>query len=108
MKDFVTRRELMNGMLCAAAALPALAVWSPRAHAAGLTPLDANDPAAKALGYTGDSAKVDAAANPTHKTDQSCGNCAQFVEATGGCNVFPGKSVPKTGWCKVWAKKAGS
>ena len=102
----LTRRAVLGRAFGAAAALPALAVLSSAARADGLTPLDAGDPAAKALGYSADSAKVDAAANPTHKPDQSCSNCAQYVAASGGCNVFPGKSVAKTGWCKVWAKKA--
>jgi hypothetical protein len=105
MKEFITRRKLMSGALCAATVLPTLAVWSSKAHADGLTPLDGSDPAARALGYTADSAKVDAAANPTHNATQSCSTCAQFVGATSGCNVFPGKSVAKAGWCKVWAKK---
>jgi len=77
-----------------------------------LAPLDPADPSAKALGYVTNTAKVDAAANPTHKPDQTCGNCAQFQgkpgDAEGGCNIFAGKSVARTGWCKVWAKKPGA
>jgi hypothetical protein len=29
-------------------------------------------------------------------------------DAEGGCNIFAGKSVARTGWCKVWAKKPGA
>jgi len=79
------------------------------ATAPPLVPLTSADPAAKALGYTDDSNKVDAAANPTHMPDQKCSTCVQFQgkpgEARAACNIYPGKSVSQNGWCKVWAKK---
>lgn len=106
MNKTMTRRTIVSGAVCAAAFIPALSLVGSRRAAAALPALDPNDPAAKALGYTTDTSKVDAAANPTHKAEQSCASCAQYVAATEGCNLFPGKSVVKTGWCKVYAKKA--
>lgn len=60
-------------------------------------PLTAEDPQAKALGYVAQSAVA----------GSNCANCAQAkgdVKAL-GCNLFPGKQVSATGWCKVWSKK---
>lgn len=112
MKETFTRRTLVSGAFYAAALLPALGVIATSEAAATLEPLSPNDPQAKAFSFSNDTAKVDAAANPTHKADQACANCAQFVApagaATGGCNIFPGKSVPKNGWCKAWVKKPGT
>jgi hypothetical protein len=111
MQKPISRRTLVNYALAAAAFLPALHIGN-QAAAAALPSLDPNDPAAKSLGYVSDSAKVDAAANPTHKPEQTCANCAQFQgksgDRQGGCNIFPGKSVAAGGWCKVWAKKPGA
>lgn len=62
--------------------------------------LTADDPQAKALGY------VDAST----VAGSNCANCAQAKGAAGdkllGCNIFPGKQVSATGWCKVWSKRA--
>ena len=108
----ISRRTLVNYALVTAAFLPALRIGTEAAAAEALTPLDPSDPAAKSLGYLGDSSKVDASANPTYKPDQTCSSCAQFQgkpgEHQGGCNIFPGKSVATGGWCKVWAKKPGA
>ncbi|MGA2777945.1 MAG: high-potential iron-sulfur protein [Steroidobacteraceae bacterium] len=112
MKETLSRRTLVSGAFYAAALIPALGVIGSSQAAAALTPLDPNDGQAKAFAFTNDTTKVDAAANPSHKAEQSCANCAQFVAAagaaTGGCNLFPGKSVPKNGWCKAWVKKPGT
>jgi hypothetical protein len=95
--------------LIAGAFIPVLGLVANSAPAAALPALDANDPTAKALGFVTDTTKVDATANPTHKPTQKCGTCAQFQgkagDATGGCNIFVGHSVPQGGWCKVWAAK---
>ena len=111
MQKPISRRTLVNYALIAGAFLPALHIGN-KAAAAALAPLDPNDPAAKALGYVSDSSKVDASANPTHKSDQTCFSCAQYQgkpgDAQGGCNIFVGKSVAPRGWCKVWAQKAGA
>ena len=109
MNNSVSRRSLVTGALLAAAAMPLVPLGLAPARAAASAPLDPSDPAAKALGYVVDSAAVDATANPTHKAEQVCANCAQFQgkagDTAGNCNIFPGKSVAAKGWCKVWAKK---
>jgi hypothetical protein len=79
------------------------------AVAADLPPLDQKDPAAVTLGFVADASTVDAAANATYARGQNCANCEQFQgkpsDLRGGCVLFPGKSVPAAGWCKVWRKK---
>jgi hypothetical protein len=102
----LTRRELLGASL-------AIAGLSSRVGAqqtgGAAPPLDPADPTAKALGFAVDTTKVDQAANPAHQVSQHCGVCAQFQgkpgDARGGCNIFPGKSVPQNGWCRVWAAR---
>jgi hypothetical protein len=105
----ISRRAVVQSGLVAGAFIPVLGLLANSAAAAGLPALDPSDPTAKALGFVTDSTKVDAAANPTHKPTQKCGTCAQFQgkagDASGGCNIFVGHSVPQGGWCKVWAAK---
>lgn len=103
---------MVKGGLLAGALAPAFGLLANTAAADAATPLDPNDPTAKALGFVTDATKVDAAANATYKAGQKCGTCAQFQgksgAATGGCNIFAGHTVPQGGWCKVWAQKPGS
>lgn len=111
MQSKITRRAVVKSGLLASAIVPALGLIGNTASAAADLPaLDPKDSAAVALGFINDSAKVDAAANPTHMADQKCANCEQYQgkpsDARGGCVLFPGKSVPAAGWCKVWRKKA--
>ena len=110
MQTKISRRSLVKVAIAAGAAIPALGLME-TALAAPAAALDPNDAQAKALGYIEDTTKVDGKANPTHKPDQKCANCAQFQgkasDAHGGCNIFAGKSVAGNGWCKVWAKKPG-
>lgn len=107
----MTRRRVLKATLLGAA-LPAIPFLSAAEAAAPLVALDPNDAQAKALGYVTDTTKVDAKANPTHKPDQTCARCAQFVGApkdkSGGCKIFPGKSVAGAGWCKVYVLKPGA
>jgi hypothetical protein len=104
-----TRRSLVKGGLIAGALLPTVGLLSRSAVAAGLPPLDPNDPTAKALGFVSDATKVDTKTHPTFKAGQKCGTCAQFQgkpgEASAACTIFAGKSVPEGGWCQVWAQK---
>jgi hypothetical protein len=108
MQHKMTRRAMVKGSLLAGALVPAMGLIG-TAEADALTPLDPNDPQAKALGFEADASKVSAAANPTFKAGQKCSTCAQFQgkagAATGGCNIFVGHTVPAGGWCKVWAAK---
>ncbi|MDP9088097.1 MAG: high-potential iron-sulfur protein [Pseudomonadota bacterium] len=112
MKPKISRRFLVKRGVTAISIMPFLGLISLAARSAGLTPLDPNDPTAKALGFVTDSTKVDAATNPTHLAGQKCGTCAQFQatagEASGGCNIFAGHAVPQGGWCRVWAQKPGA
>ena len=107
MNNKMTRRSIVKSGLIAGALVPTFGLIGGAAQAAALTPLDPNDPTAKALGFVTDAGKVDAAANPTYKPGQKCGNCAQYqgkpADATAGCNIFAGHSVPAGGWCKVYA-----
>jgi hypothetical protein len=106
------RRTLIKAVLMGGAALPLAAHFAQDAQAASLPLVDPNDPVAKSLGYGVDTNKVDAAANPTHKPTQKCGNCLQYQGKAGdkqaACNLFPGKEVLTGGWCKVWAQKPGA
>jgi hypothetical protein len=110
MQTKYSRRAIVKGGLVAGALLPTASLLGIQARAAGAPLLDPSDPTAKALGFVSDASKVDAAANPTYKAGQKCGTCAQFqgkpTDATAGCNIFAGKSVPSGGWCKVWAQKS--
>jgi hypothetical protein len=110
MEKTITRRAILKGGLIAGALVPALGLMSDGFAAAALQPLDVNDPMAKGLNFAVDTTKVDDKANPTHKADQRCNNCALYqgttAAARGGCSIFAGKSVPANGWCKSWTKKA--
>jgi hypothetical protein len=109
MHSKLSRRLILKRGAVAISVIPILNLSTFVAQAAGLPPLDPNDPTAKALGFVTDSTKVDATTNPTHKAGQKCGICAQFQgkagDASGGCNIFAGHSVPEGGWCRVWAQK---
>ncbi len=112
MQRKISRRAMVKGGLIAGALVPTIGLIGNTACAAGLTPLDPNDPTAKALGFVTDASKVSASANPTFKPNQKCDTCAQYQgkagDPTAGCNIFAGHSVPAGGWCKVWAQKPGA
>ena len=104
------RRTLIKALVLGTAGLPLAARFVQDAQAA--QPLvDVKDPVANSLGYVADATKVAAAANPTFKAGQKCGNCLQFqgkvADKQGACNLFPGKDVLGAGWCKVGAQKPG-
>lgn len=111
MSSELTRRRVMKAVLLGAA-IPASLFVAAANGAAPLVPLDPNDAQAKALGYVAETSKVDAKANPTHKPDQTCARCLQYQakpkDKQGSCNIFPGKAVSSTGWCKVWTLKPGT
>jgi High potential iron-sulfur protein len=110
MQHKISRRAMVKSGLIAGTLVPALGLFGNTAGAQTPTPLDPNDPTAKALNFVTDASKVDAAANPTYKAGQKCGTCAQFTgkagATSGGCNIFVGHTVPASGWCKVWAQKS--
>jgi hypothetical protein len=100
MQKIFSRRALIGSALKTVPLFVALDLRIDTASAATLPPLDPNDSTAKALGYVSDSAIP----------DQKCASCVQFQgqagDARGGCNVYPGKSVARGGWCSLWTKKA--
>ena len=81
------------------------------AAAAELPRLDEGDPSATALGYVHDATSVDTAKYPRYASGQLCSNCALYQGSAddewAGCSIFPGKAVKGTGWCNVYAPKAG-
>ena len=91
------RRDFIKISGAAAAGLALIPVCN---LAAADVPLALDDPQAKALGYVAQSTIA----------GSSCSTCAQSKGDAGakllGCNLFPGKQVSSTGWCKVWSKKA--
>lgn len=64
-----------------------------------------DDPVAKSLNYVHDATQAQGRASP----NDFCHNCRYFKgdENTewARCDLFPGKEVKATGWCKVWVKK---
>lgn len=109
MGNSITRRTVIKrGLMAGTAISVAGLIGSRPSVAADLAPLDPKDPTAVTLGFTNDANHVDAAANPTYARGQTCANCQQYQgksgDARGGCVLFPGKSVPAVGWCKVWRK----
>lgn len=101
-----TRRSALLGMATAVTAL--LSQGARRAGAAGpvnRTLLAETEPAAKAIGYIANAAKVDSAAYPGYRRGQSCITC-DFVELTSarqrGCTLVPDRLVMAAGWCKLW------
>lgn len=109
MQHKMSRRAMVKRSLLAGALVPAMGLIGNGAEAAALPLLDPNDPQAKSLSYAPDGSKVNTAANPNFKPSQKCSTCAQYqgkaTDATAGCNIFAGHSVPAGGWCKVWAQK---
>jgi len=106
----MSRRELIDRALRATVLTAPLALIGEHARAAGLKALDESDPTAKALGFVSDGSRLDPAANPPFKAGARCANCTQFqgkaTEATAGCGIFAGRSVPAGGWCVAWTRRA--
>jgi hypothetical protein len=99
-----SRREIVIELslaVCAAAALPAV-----HASAAESLHLAETDPAAVALRYVGDAARVDSKKNPDFVAGSNCANCLQLTGRPGDawrpCKLFPRKLVKSSGWCKAW------
>jgi hypothetical protein len=96
MKD-ISRRSFMIFSLGAGSAL-----WLSQARADS-PHLGESDPAAVAVGYKEDAAKVDKAKYSNYAAGQTCANCSLFQgkanDAWGGCTLFPDKLVAGRGWC---------
>src|ERR1700731_2773467 len=91
----LTRREIIQG-LSLAAGVPAALLWR---DSRGAEPqrLDEKDPAAVALGYVENAARVDVKKYPGFVKGSTCENCLQLQGSAGGnyrpCSLFPGKLV---------------
>jgi high potential iron-sulfur protein len=100
----IVRRDFLKCALASAVVIPALGAAD--ARAAGLPLLDPTDPVAQSIGFVPDASKV--AANATFKPGQHCGVCMQYQgkpsDATAGCGIFAGHSVPSRGWCSAFAQ----
>jgi hypothetical protein len=105
----MSRRHLMIKVLATSALLPGLDVLAKAAQVQGLTPLDTKDSAASALGFVTDA--TTAGSNPLYKKGAHCATCLQYLgqpsDATGGCKIYAGHSVPANGWCAVWSQRPG-
>jgi len=88
------RRAILKGLV----SIPVIAIAG--IHSTSYAAMvSADDPTAKALSYTGKSAK----------DGQTCANCSLYQggsAASGPCPIFPGKDVAAAGWCKSWVAKA--
>ena len=106
----ISRRHLMIRVLTTGALLPALDLLPKLSQAEALPPLDTKDSAASALGFVTDAAK--ATSSPLFKKGQHCASCLHYLgkpsDATAGCNIYAGHSVPANGWCTVWSLRPGS
>ncbi|MEJ0006738.1 MAG: high-potential iron-sulfur protein [Steroidobacteraceae bacterium] len=111
MAPAISRRRMIKSALAAGTLAPAVGLFGTAGKADTLTPLDINDPSARALNFVPDAAKIDVRANPTYKAGQHCGLCAHYrgkqTDLHAGCEVFTNHSVPASGWCLVWGARAG-
>lgn len=97
-----SRRTFLVRGLVAVAAIPFVSgMLSSQVQAQALKALPATNPQAVALKYVADAKKAVGA-----KPGSNCANCQLYTAATGGCAIFAGFAVAKTGWCSAWAKKA--
>lgn len=107
----ISRRDVLKKAVAVSSVVPALAFGAESAWASDLKPLSPEESTAKAFGFVTDAAKLDAAANPSFRSGQTCANCSLYQApasaAVAGCSIFPGRSVPAAGWCKVWSQRAG-
>ncbi len=102
----LSRRAFVSG---AASSVVGIAGLSSVADAQDMPMLDEADPTAVALKYVADATKADP---ELRAGERFCNNCALYAgaadSAAAPCSIFPGKQVAGSGWCSVWAPKAGS
>jgi High potential iron-sulfur protein len=106
----ISRRHLMINVFATGALLPVLNSLAEAAQGGeGLTPLDTKDSAASALGFVTDAST--ASSNPLYKKGEHCATCLHYLgqpsDATAGCKIYAGHSVPGNGWCSVWSQRPG-
>jgi hypothetical protein len=109
MSRAISRRHLLQRVLATGALIPALNCVAIGSQAEDLRPLDTKDSAASALGFVTDASN--AGSNPLYRKGQRCASCVHFLgqtsDATAGCNIYAGRSVPANGWCVVWSQRSG-
>ena len=96
-----TRRRFVNVFATGAVAIPLSTLVALRlAQAADMPPLDPEDPAAKSLMYTHQSADA----------NRLCSGCQFYTGPAnaewGACVIFPEKLVSAGGVCNSWFKRA--
>lgn len=107
MNPSCSRRVLLKALVAAAGA-GAVAGTVRRVAAApeAAARLDPRDPAAVALAYVTDAARVDPKTEPSFVAGHSCANCMQLQGTAGDpyrpCGAFAGKLVDVKGWCRAW------
>ncbi len=110
MNPSCSRRVLLKGLVATAGvgaiAGAARAAAAAAAAAGTAARLDPDDPAAVALGYVADAARVDPKKEPGFAAGHSCANCMQLQGTAGDpyrpCTAFAGKLVDVKGWCRAW------
>jgi hypothetical protein len=109
MSRAISRRHLLQRVLATSALIPALNCVALGSQTEGLKPLETKDSAASALGFVTEASN--AASNPLYKKGQHCASCMHYLgqtsDATAGCNIYAGHSVPANGWCVVWSQRSG-
>jgi hypothetical protein len=99
-----TRRAIVKNL--SAAALLSGALSARLSSSAEPARLDEKDPAAIALSYVADAARVDVKKYPQYVQGSKCENCLQLQGSAGNtyrpCSLFPGKLVSVSGWCSGW------
>jgi hypothetical protein len=116
MEHTISRREALKRLSIAAGTLlvidrasgtPTAKPPAARDTSHHLTP---SDPAAEALSYHDNAAKVNPEEFSEYKPGQKCANCAQLVGVSGEkwrpCVLVPGTLVSADGWCQAYTKKA--
>lgn len=104
------RRELLQAVVLAPAALAGCAATPTATTPTGIRRLSAEDPVARSLLYVPDTRRVpaDHPLAARHEATQRCAACVHVRGNPGDawrpCPVFPARLVNQGGWCSVWAQ----
>ena len=120
-RDTVSRRQFLGfgfSVLTAAPLAASLmsACSGPTENGVPRVKVEEADPIAKAVGFKVDATTVDTSRFPKRAgengANQFCYNCSLFrgspTDEFAACTMFPGKAVPKNGWCNAWVPKAAT
>lgn len=98
----LSRRDLLAVLVLGGGALAPLT----RTRADTAPRVDPKDPAAQALGYVENAARVDRQKYPSYVPGSTCDNCLQLEGKPGNeyrpCKIFQSKLVAVGGWCTAW------